>query len=588
VADPMIGWMTREMAKEMTRGMASATTSAGLRGAERIGGWAGGWSDLLLCGLAFAVALALRLLLPNREAVWLDEANSVLIAARSFGGIIHALQRDGNPPLYYFLLHGWIGLTGTGETSLRLFSALLGAALPPALYLMGRRFIGRTAAVTVALLSVSWPLHIYYSGQIRMYSLLPVLSVAYMSALLSALEGDASLPAGAPLRSQARRFSLVVVTGLAVIWTHNYGMFLVAATPLVWFFQGPRTRRSGSAPGLALLVIGCLDLLWLPVVVSQARTEVGAWIAREFTPAAPLRSLLLYAAGFNYPPYLQTLSGPLPTAALAVVWVVITLAAAIRLGRARVWLAFLLVALGLPYLASLLTRPMYLAGRYEIVAYPAFALLLGAGAEAAWNRGGRLRSVARFAVVGLLLIYGGLSAVTLSRYEARAPERTEEMLGQRLSQWLAPGDVVITTGLSRAPLEYYLNRFGLRTGPDGGRVDASGSRLASDPSAAVRHIRLESYPAEMTEHMGWYDLPTAAAHPDRMRREAEDLLSSLKGFRGKVFLVDHTGTLAMYTVQEPLRALLAGRSKSHRVLLRVGPDPRAGPTYEVTGYLFGP
>ena len=46
--------------------------------------------------------------------------------------------QDIHPPLYYALLHGWIGLFGAGPVGLRLLSVLFGT-WHPSDYLAGRR-----------------------------------------------------------------------------------------------------------------------------------------------------------------------------------------------------------------------------------------------------------------------------------------------------------------------------------------------------------------------------------------------------------------------------------------------------------------
>lgn len=511
----------------------------------------------------FAAALALRLLLRNPENVWLDEANTVLIASRSWGEILQALRRDGNPPLYYFLLHLWMQVAGDGEGALRFLSALLGATLAPALYLAARAFRGRTAGMAAGLLALAWPLHIYYSGQIRMYSLLPTLSLAFMAAVLSTRR-----------RPTWPRWALVALSALALIWTHNYGLFVVAALPFVWASQGPRTRGAALQLCATLAVIFLADLLWLPVVLRQAATEVGSWIAREFTPSAPLHTLLLFGSGSRYPHYLQTLGGKVAGAPLAVLWVA---AAAVGVFRARrsgtsitPLLLFLAVPLAIPYIASLLIHPVYLAGRYDTVAYPAFALLVGTAAQAAWESRNRAQ---RAAVAAFFLLYFLLGAITIHHYLNRPAERTEEKIALRLNDWLAPEDVLITTGLARAPVEYYLRRAGWSPGGS-----ASGARP----------LRLESYPHETAEHLGWFDFATASRDGERMKREAEALVESLAEFRGTVFLLDHTGTAEMYRLNEPLRGLLARRSSARKILLRAGPDPAAGPVYEVSAFRMHP
>src|SRR5919202_5522589 len=74
------------------------------------------------------VALVLvSLLLRTREisiGFWIDEGLSVGIADRALGAIPHALREDGAPPLYYMLLHFWLGLAGDSEAGVRSLSVV--------------------------------------------------------------------------------------------------------------------------------------------------------------------------------------------------------------------------------------------------------------------------------------------------------------------------------------------------------------------------------------------------------------------------------------------------------------------------------
>jgi hypothetical protein len=55
---------------------------------------------------------------------WIDEAIAVGIASHEPAEIPRLLLQDGSPPLYYLLLHAWIGLAGTGEAAARSLSLL--------------------------------------------------------------------------------------------------------------------------------------------------------------------------------------------------------------------------------------------------------------------------------------------------------------------------------------------------------------------------------------------------------------------------------------------------------------------------------
>ena len=88
----------------------------------------------VVVGLAVA-AVAFRFV--TRSPLWLDEALSVNIARLPLGDIPEALRHDGHPPLYYFLLHGWMELFGDGDVAVRALSGLFGLALFPLMWVAG-------------------------------------------------------------------------------------------------------------------------------------------------------------------------------------------------------------------------------------------------------------------------------------------------------------------------------------------------------------------------------------------------------------------------------------------------------------------
>src|SRR3954452_22438791 len=70
--------------------------------------------------------------------LWLDEAQSVATAVLPLGDIAHALRADGFPPLFYWLLHGWLAAFGDGDTAARAFAGVAGVAALGGLWLAGR------------------------------------------------------------------------------------------------------------------------------------------------------------------------------------------------------------------------------------------------------------------------------------------------------------------------------------------------------------------------------------------------------------------------------------------------------------------
>ena len=122
--------------------------------------------------LLFGLALGLRLYHLTYHSLWFDEVMSTVWAARPAGEIWRvglALVEDKHPPLYYLMLHGWSGLFGVGDATVRTLGALLGAVAVLPAYGIGLRLGGRMSAVIGALFVALNPFLIWYSQEARMF-----------------------------------------------------------------------------------------------------------------------------------------------------------------------------------------------------------------------------------------------------------------------------------------------------------------------------------------------------------------------------------------------------------------------------------
>src|SRR5207248_9464874 len=67
-----------------------------------------------------AVAALWRILTLARQSYWYDEAITVGLVHKSFGGMLTALPTsESTPPLYYVCAWLWAKVFGTGEAGLR-------------------------------------------------------------------------------------------------------------------------------------------------------------------------------------------------------------------------------------------------------------------------------------------------------------------------------------------------------------------------------------------------------------------------------------------------------------------------------------
>ncbi len=98
-------------------------------------------------GLVIIITLLagfLRILLLGSKGMWLDETFSVWLASQNVADMLQWIVRiDQHPPLYYLLLHYWIGTSGEAAAfDVRFLSVLLGVGTVPVIYLIGKRLSG--------------------------------------------------------------------------------------------------------------------------------------------------------------------------------------------------------------------------------------------------------------------------------------------------------------------------------------------------------------------------------------------------------------------------------------------------------------
>jgi mannosyltransferase len=178
--------------------------------------------------------LLLSLILRTRElgiGFWIDEGLSVGIADRPLGDIPDALRLDGSPPLYYLLLHVWMQVVGTSEEATRALSLTCALLAVPVAWWAARALFSTRAGWMAAVLAATNPFLTEYAQEARMYALLALLSLIACGAFGKAILVDA------PARARRPWAVGLAVTLAALLYTHNWAIFLCAAFGAVWLFE---------------------------------------------------------------------------------------------------------------------------------------------------------------------------------------------------------------------------------------------------------------------------------------------------------------------------------------------------------------
>ena len=152
---------------------------------------------------------ALRLFRLGADSLWYDETVSTYLAGSPLLELIRHTAGDIHPPLYYALLRGWLLLMGYGsgradpagiglEFSAAFFSLFFGVALIALAYALARRVADRRVALVAAAAVAVSPYNVWYSQEVRMYTLGAALGAVVVYALLRAVQASDGLPGSPP------------------------------------------------------------------------------------------------------------------------------------------------------------------------------------------------------------------------------------------------------------------------------------------------------------------------------------------------------------------------------------------------------
>ena len=482
------------------------------------------------------VALAVRVPRLGATNLWLDEANSWLLAKYSLPTLLANIRASPGSPLYFVLLKVWVLLFGESERALRSLSLVVSLALVPVTYSLGARTISRRAGLLGALLLACAPMQIYYAQEARVYMLVTFLTtctvlayVAWRQAVCepgTAADTDAGSASNA---AGAARWALAayVVCAILSIYTLDLAALALFALNLDALFAGTRilrarrtafgtmssrspayqsaAYRSGAYTALsagrglwptarswiaAQIVVGIACLPLALALDFRTAASSQAWRRALGVPDA-IRGLLDFFAstvhgGYFYPwdLYHAFVDGwgagamfertlAYPLTLLAVLTALSYPPRHARAGAVRA--IYLVLAIPLIAGAAVSVKHELTLPRYFLFTTPCLYILIGAGLE-------RMRGWLRGTLLIVLLGTMGIGIATYQRVGSR--DSDYRPVAARLASQLRPGDaVLIQPPEMGVPLSYYLRAHpvpitGLTAGAPlrGALAPAAGSR----------------------------------------------------------------------------------------------------------------
>ncbi len=364
---------------------------------------------------------------------WMDEAITTGISSHSLGAVPGILRHDGNPPLYYLLLHGWMTLLGTSESATHSLSLLFGLLTVPVGMWAGWTLFGRRAGLMAAVLFAFNAWFTNYAQETRMYELMGLLGIVATVAFIQAFV------------HRRRRYLILFAATLALmLYTHSWGVFVVVGSivALIPAYAVSDDRRALIRDALlAFAGAAILYVPWLPNFLYQAGHTAAPWsnrpglgtpilISRDVLGGDRVTVVLLAAcvvglAGFFTRRMRHTREA-------AVLWTLIV---------------FPIATLAVAWLGSQI-NPAYVP-RYFAPVVASILLIAALGC-------------ARAGVVGIVAL--ALSVVFLLNPASVVPPYKSDMrdVGGEMGPRLHAGDLVVVGQPEQTPLSWYYLPDGLR------------------------------------------------------------------------------------------------------------------------------
>ena len=208
------------------------------------------------------LAAALRIYRIDHESGWSSEIISVYASMLPPGNVPDWLIKDvKNPldtPFYYWLVHGWFQVVGSGVLQARVLAACFGILCIPAIFLLAENLLGKRVALIAALILTVSEFGVSYSQEARPLTQLAFFLLTTVYLFVRALK-----------ERRKWLWYASVVSGALMIFTHYYGLFVLL---ILWLFA-IIYRRKYPIPwkwwALSVLTMAILIGAWTVTVVQN-------------------------------------------------------------------------------------------------------------------------------------------------------------------------------------------------------------------------------------------------------------------------------------------------------------------------------
>lgn len=438
-------------------------------------------NELILLAI-LSLSLFLRIYDLASESLWFDEGDAIRVAHLNLPKIVEVHSQGNHAPLYYFILHYWINLFGDSEFSTRFLSVIFGFFAIFMIYKVGSLIFDKEVGILSSLILGLSVFHIHYSQEVKMYSLMPLLTLLSIYFFIKLLEEKSLITS-----------SGYILSSILLMYTHVYGLFIIMGQNIylvALFLLSKELYKLNFGRWILLqAILVALFAPWIRILIGQISVvQNGFWIPVP-SMLTILRTFFVYSEGsvllfflFITLSYITIITSfPISFTILKVFY------EKPNPNKINLLLAWLLTPIVFPFIISQFSQPIYFS-RYTIGASLAFYLLVAYG----------IRNIkytyVKLVIITIVIVF---SLVNVWGYYTEVNKEQWRNVANYIDTNAQPGDLLLfSPGYCQTMIfDYYSKRTDLIKKPfiQGTFMDVVGRKVRDDELTKELKLNVEGY-----------------------------------------------------------------------------------------------
>jgi hypothetical protein len=383
-----------------------------------------------------------------------DEIFSLQMVRHGWTELLEGVIADSvHPPLFYLALKVWGGVAGMSTSALRLFPILLsGLSLLVFWRICVRLELSRLSTVVAMLLMACNGYLIRFHEQIRMYSLLELLSLTSFLLLIRFVLGG---------RRQGTNLALLMLTNVALVHTQYYGWAVVLVECVIVCVALFRRPRRVALFAACTVIVGLMFVPWAWTTYQAIKSKGGlesnvGWISRPTW--THVKAYIAELTGDIGIPYTAKVGVALFAAPVIAWGLLLFRRGATAPAKEKLVFFSLVTACALPvimaFLLSKTASSSFWGTRHLIICAAPFLILVSLAASKLPSRGWRRASLA---AVTLWAATAGAVEIPREKTKIEWDRLVTSVAGTRPT---GPLKIMCLENFTAVPLAFYASEFG--------------------------------------------------------------------------------------------------------------------------------